>query len=178
MTDLHVHPPATRRWTLGRVLAAICVVGVVAMWSYVLFLAVAEGRQAPRDRVADPAFSPSAQEICATAHVDVAALPPAANTPNPTERAAIVTTANDRFARMLGDLDAIVPEGDDGRIVREWLADWRTYLGDRAAYARALTKDATAQLLVTPKDQQQVTEFIDAFAADNRIIACATPIDV
>ena len=31
---------------------------------------------------------------------------------------------------------------------------------------------------MTAKDREQVTEYIDAFAADNHMPACATPIDV
>ena len=31
---------------------------------------------------------------------------------------------------------------------------------------------------MTAKDREQITEFLDAFAADNRMIACATPLDV
>ena len=60
----------------------------------------------------------------------------------------------------------------------EWIADWRTYLGDREAYADALRTDPEARLYVTAKDREQVTEYIDAFAADNHMPACATPIDV
>ena len=59
-----------------------------------------------------------------------------------------------------------------------WIADWRTYLDDRAAYADALRTDPEARLYVTAKDHEQVTEYIDAFAADNHMAACATPIDV
>ena len=79
---------------------------------------------------------------------------------------------------MVDDLEAIAPAGEDGEIVAEWIADWRTYLGDREAYADALRRDPEAQLLVTAKDREQITEYIDAFAADNHMTACATPIDV
>ena len=65
---------------------------------------------------------------------------------------------------MLDDLEAITPTGEDGEIVTAWLADWRTYLGDREAYAEALRSDPEAQLLVTAKDREQITEFIDAFS--------------
>jgi hypothetical protein len=32
--------------------------------------------------------------------------------------------------------------------------------------------------VVTAKDREQITEYIDAFSADNKMITCATPIDV
>ena len=76
-----------------------------------------------------------------------------------------MTEANERFGEMLDDLEAITPAGEDGELVTEWLADWRTYLEDRAAYVEALRSDPEAQLLVTAKDREQITEFIDAFAA-------------
>ena len=39
---------------------------------------------------------------------------------------------------MIDDLEPLAPDGEDGEIVAEWIADWRTYLGDREAYADAL----------------------------------------
>ena len=86
--------------------------------------------------------------------------------------------ANDIFEAMVDDLAELAPAGEDGELVREWLADWRTYLGDREAYADAIRSDPEAQLLVSAKDREQITEYLDAFAADNRMIACATPLDV
>ena len=94
------------------------------------------------------------------------------------QRAEIVAQANDRFAAMIDDIEPLAPSGEDGEIVAEWIADWRTYLGDRDAYADALRADPGARLYVTAKDQEQVTEYIDAFAADNHMPACGTPIDV
>jgi hypothetical protein len=164
--------------TRGRVAAAVAVVAMVAMWGYVLYLAFGPGRQPPPDRLDDPTFARGAQVVCGAALDDVAALPPAVQAASAAERADIVEEANARFEGMLDDLEPLVPSGEDGTIVREWLADWRTYLDDRAAYAEALRADAEARLYVTAKDRDQITEHIDAFAADNRMPACGTPIDV
>ena len=181
VTD-HTTPRARRRpasrWTAGRVLAVVTVVLLVSMWGYVLYLAFGPGRQPPPDRLDDPAFATQAQAICEAAHDDVDQLPLAIDAEDAAERATIVAEANERFTAMLDELEAITPTGEDGAIVTAWIADWRTYLGDRAAYVDALRSDPGAQLLVTAKDREQVTEFIDAFSADNRMIACATPIDV
>jgi hypothetical protein len=166
------------RWTVGRVLVRVAIVLMVAMWVYVLYLAFGPGRQAPPDRLADPTFATDAQAVCDAAHDDVDELPSAVEADSAAERAEIVDLANQRFEAMIDDLEAIAPEGEDGELVREWIADWRTYLQDRADFVDALRVDADAQLLVTAKDREQITEFIDAFAADNRMIACATPIDV
>jgi hypothetical protein len=175
-----LEPPATggRRWTVGRVLVRVAVVLMVAMWAYVLYLAFGPGRQPPPDRLDDPTFATSAQAICDAAHDDVDELPSAIEAESAVERAGIVAQANARFETMVDDLEAIAPGGEDGEIVRAWVADWRIYLQDRVDFVDALRVDPDAQLLVTAKDREQVTEFIDAFSADNRMIACATPIDV
>jgi hypothetical protein len=167
-----------RRWTAGRVVLVLIVVAMLAMWGYVLYLAFGPGRQPPPDQLADPAFGQAAEEVCRAAHVDVAALPPAVEARTAAERAEIITQANDRFATMLDDLEPLTPAGEDGAVVQEWLADWHTYLSDRVAYAEALASDPEARLYVTAKDNAQITEYIDAFAADNHMQACGTPIDV
>jgi len=111
--------PRPTRWRASRVALAVAVVLMVAMWGYVVYLAVGPGRQPPPDRLEDPAFADAAQEVCRAALVDVGLLPPAVSAP-----------------------------------------------------------DAAARLLVTARDREQVTEFIDAFAKDNDMPACATPLDV
>ena len=169
-------PP--RRWTGGRVLVLVVVIAMVAMWVYVLYLAFGPGRQPPPDRLADPAFGQRAQAVCEVALADVATLPPAVQAETAAARAEIVSQANDRFAAMIDEIEPLAPGGEDGEIVAEWIADWRTYLGDREAYADALRSDPEARLYVTAKDREQVTEYIDAFAADNHMPACGTPIDV
>ncbi len=181
MTDLHTTgspAPVKRPWTAGRVLARVAVAAMVGMWIYVLYFAIVVGRQPPRDRLEDPTFAARAQTICDRAHDDVARLPSYDPEDPAAQRAEVVSRANERFATMLDALDEIVPAGEDGDIVEQWLADWRTYLLDRADFVTALRNDPRAQLLVTAKDRQQITEFIDEFTKANRMIACATPIDV
>ncbi len=170
------HP--TRRLTIGRVVVTILVIGMLSMWGYVLYLAFGPGRQPPPDRVSDPTFAVAAQTRCRTALVEVARLPSASESPTAVARATVVEQANGHFSAMLDDLARTAPSGDDGRIVEEWIADWRTYLEDRVAYAVALRKDPKADLLVSAKDHSQITDFIDAFAGDNKMPACATPLDV
>lgn len=178
MAQPTTEPATVRRWTPGRAVAAILVVGMVAMWAYVLYLAFGPGRQPPPDRLDDPSFAAAAEARCDEALDAVAALPRASETTTAVERATVVAEANERFAEMLDDLDRIVPDGEDGEIVREWLADWRTYLDDREAFATALRRDPEARLLVSAKASDQITEHLDAFAADNHMPACATPLDV
>ncbi len=169
----------TRRWGPGRVAAATIVVAFVAMWAYILYLAIGPGRQAPIDRLDDPSFARAAEARCSAALDEVAALPGATHgQPTPEDRADVVEQANTTFESMLDDLEAMVPSGEDGELVHEWLADWRTYLGNRQEFVRRLREGDDARLLISAKDNQQVTEFIDAFAKDNQMPACAEPLDV
>jgi hypothetical protein len=177
MTEPLVDAPA-RRWTAGRLVVTLLVVAMVAMWGYVLYLAFGPGRQDPPDRLDDTAFAPAAQVRCDEALDAVAQLPSAAVTETPGARADAILDANAVFSEMLEDLARLAPGGEDGAIVAAWLEDWATYLDDRQAYAEAVRRDPDAPLVVTAKDNEQVTEYIDAFAADNHMPACATPVDV
>jgi len=167
-----------RRWRPTRIVLAVVVAAMVAMWGYVLYLAIGPGRQDPPDRLEDPTFAPAAEARCRQALDQVAALPRAAETESPQARAEVILEANDAYAAMLRDVLVLAPEGEEGDIVAAWVTDWRTYLDDRAAYAEALRDDPEARFFVSAKDNEQITEFIDAFAADNRIPACGTPLDV
>lgn len=167
-----------RRWNGARVLVTLLIVGMLAMWGYVVFLAFGPGRQPPPDRLDEPAFAMAAQTRCREALDEVAALPRAVEATSAKRRAAVVEQANTSLASMLDDLDELVPPGTDGVLVTAWLADWRTYLADREAHVIAMRTDPEAQLLVSAKDREQITEYLDAFAADNDMRACATPLDV
>lgn len=174
--------PAERRWTLGRAVIVVVVVGLVGMWGYVLYLAFGPGRQPPIDRLDDPAFAQAAEERCAEAVDEVDALPLANEVGSAAERADVLDRADATFATMLDDLDQMVdmvPAGDQRRRAQEWLADWRTYLGDREAWADALRTDPEARLLVSEKEGEgrQITGWIDEFAKANRMPSCATPTD-
>lgn len=157
---------------------SLLVLAMLAMWGYVLYLAFVPGRQPPPDRLDEPAFATAAQARCRAALDEVAALPRAVEAGSAAQRAAVVEQANRSIAAMLDDLDDLVPPGEDGALVSAWLEDWRTYLGDREAYVTNLRADPDAQLLVSAKASQQITEYLDAFAGDNHMTACATPLDV
>jgi hypothetical protein len=161
----------------GRRAAVVVVLLMVAMWCYVLYLAFGPGRQPSPDRLDDPAFATRAEATCHEANERVLALPSASESPSAIDRADVLEEADAIYATMLDDLEAFVPDGDDGDITKEWIADWRTYLADRADFARRLRTDDDARLLVSPKHGDQITESIDAFAQDNRMLACGTPAD-
>ncbi|HKY65512.1 MAG TPA: hypothetical protein VJM49_04045 [Acidimicrobiales bacterium] len=171
-----------RRWGPTRVVLTLVVIALVAMWGYVVYLAFGPGRQPPIDRLDDPAFAEAGEERCAEALDAVDELPVASEAPDAATRADVVDRADAVFAAMLDDLDGMVdlaPAGDQRRRATEWLADWRTYLGDREAFADALRTDPDARLLVSEKEGegQQITGWIDEFAKANRMPSCVTPTD-
>ena len=132
----------------------IAVVLMVAMWIYVLYLAFGPGHKEPPDRLKGRAFPVAAQATCIAALDLVAKLPPAFTSKDAADRAVVLAQANADLAHMLDQLDRMVPSGADGQVTREWLADWRTYLGNREDYARALRTNPKARLLVTPEEGQ------------------------
>lgn len=181
--DPAVTPGSPKRWSTGRFVIVGVVVGLVAMWGYVLFLAFGPGRQPPIDRLDDPAFAQAAEDRCAEAVAATEELPPANEPDTAAERAQIVSQANGILAVMLEDLDelaTLAPEGGQRQRVSEWLADWGILLADRQSYAEALRTDPSARLLVSEKGDtgRHITGWIDEFAAANRMPSCATPTDV
>ncbi|HET9611033.1 MAG TPA: hypothetical protein VFP06_15595 [Acidimicrobiales bacterium] len=173
---------AGRRWSPSRVLLTGVVLALVAMWGYVVFLAFGPGRQPPIDRLDDPAFATAGEQRCAEAVAEVEALPVASASATAAERADVLARADAAFADMLDDLEGMLhlaPAGDQRRRATEWLADWRTYLGDREAYVEALRADPGARLLVSekPGEGRHITGWIDEFAKANRMPSCVTPAD-
>jgi hypothetical protein len=165
-----------------KLVLATVVVGLVAMWGYVVYLAFGPGRQPPIDRLEDPTFAEAAGPRCTEAVDEVEALPVASETHSAAERAAVLDQANAIFAGMVDDLDGmtdLVPAGDQRDRAEAWLEDWRVVLEDREAYAEALARDDDAEYLVSekPGTGRQITGWIDEFALANKIDDCKTPAD-
>jgi hypothetical protein len=162
---------------LSRVLAVVVAVGIAGLWAYALWGPV---QRTPQGRLDTATFPGVAEPICAEALAAIDALPPAYESRDAAVRADVVDDANDALAVMLDRLEAVAPPttDDDGRMIDEWLGDWRTFLGDRERYVEALAADPAARLLVSEKDRRQVTEPIDYFATVNDMPACATPGDL
>lgn len=171
-----------RRWRPGRIAVVTVVLGLVGLWIYVIYLAVGPGRQPPIDRLSDPTFAQAAEPRCAEALAAVEELPLASESPTATERADVLDRANRIWADAIDDIEGMVPlvrDPDERDRTEQWLADFRTFLGDRREFARALRSDPGARLLVSekPGTGRHITGWIDEFALANRMPSCATPPD-
>ena len=166
-----------RGWTVGRVAAVVVVLAIVLMWIYAFSGVAAKD---PPDQLDDPAFASAAEPVCAATMDELEALPSARDAASPEERAQTVRDANALLATMVDDLDAIAPDGGDrdDRITGLWLADWRTHLEDRAAYADALAAGSTDAPQFTARGGRSITATIDNFAKVNDMASCASPLDL
>lgn len=163
----------------ARILALVAVVAMAVLWSYALW---GPAERTFPGKLDDASFATKANAVCTTAANQLAELAPAYETRDAGARAEVVAQANGHLATMLVQLSAIAPaaeSGNDGRMIQEWLTDWRTYLKDREIYVAALQEDAGARFYVSEKDNRQVTEPIDFFAGRaNDMPNCVTPGDI
>lgn len=166
------------RGRTGRVLVTLIIIGLVTMWSYVVYLAFGPGRADSPDKLDDTAVVEAAERRCADALASIDARPVASEfAGRPEARAAELDASNADLAAMLADLRELVPEGEDGRLVGLWLDDWEVFLRDREDYADRLREDDGARLLITEKDGRHITLAIDDFAKVNHMASCVTPGD-
>lgn len=163
----------------SRILAVGVMVCIAALWVYTLW---GPTKKTAPGVLADPSWAAQAQVTCTRAAVTIDELPPAYSAPDAPARAEVIAAANRALDTMLDGLAASAPPAElsnDGRMISEWLADWRTYMGDRERYVDALDADAEARFYVTEKVKgQQITKPIDFFAIYNDMPNCVTPGDL
>jgi hypothetical protein len=163
----------------ARMLAIGVMLCIAALWSYTLW---GPTKKTPPGVLADSAWAVQAQATCTKAATTIDALPEAFTAPDAAARALVITKANVALRTMLDELTASAPTAEssnDGRMISEWLADWRTYLADRDRYVAALDANPDARFYVTEKVKgQQITKPIDFFATYNDMPNCVTPGDL
>lgn len=164
----------------ARIVGVVVALGIAVLWAYALW---GPTEKSFPGTLSDTAFVTRAQEICTVTAGELAALEPAYRSRDAGARAEVIAEANVALAGMLDQLDAVAPSadsGNDGRMIQEWLADWRTYLADRERYVGELADDPEARFYVSEKDNRQVTEPIDFFAgrANEDMDNCVTPGDL
>jgi hypothetical protein len=169
---------AAKGWTIPRIAAVVTALAIALFWLWIF--SGAPAKENP-DRLQDQAYVDGLEARCQQLRADLAELPAPTETPDPVDRAAVIDDANAIVDGFLDDLEAGAPtEGDAAKSVEGWLADWRTYLADREAYAERLRTeggDARLELSASPL-QRGVDETILTFARVNGIPDCATPGDV
>jgi hypothetical protein len=175
----HDDPDAPRRLRIGTIATMVAVAALVGGWIYVLFI---YDPGLLIDELADPSFPHRAEEICAVAKDELAALPPALLADNAAERGEVVGASNVVLRQMIDQLRPLAPTSppEAAKGVNDWLDDWLTYINDRQEYADALAVDDQARFLESTKgsDTKGISRAIDGFAKVNKMDSCTTPGDV
>ena len=150
---------------------------IVAMWAFVYIWAAV---QRPVDRLDSPAFAEQAERVCAATTAKLDALPPASESQTHQQRAAVVVETDTDLRAMLAELGAIAPkQGNDSRVVHDWLADYGTYVHNRETYAIRLASDPKARFYESEKNPgEQISLPIDDMATANKMPDCVTPGDL
>lgn len=161
---------------LSRIAIALFIVTMAAMWGYALLWP----HEVP-GRLDDTSFPMDAEPVCHRYRVQLDGLPRSISVRTPEERGDLVDQGTSILAAMVDELRGLIPTADPPRsMVTEWLADWEIYLEDRRDYAQRLRGDANARFYVTQsdRDDKQITQAVDRFAAVNAMPSCGIPDDV
>lgn len=175
-------PGGSRRRLIGWWVAAAVVLAMLGMWGYIfVYHASGAWRSETPGRMDDPAFATAAEPLCQAAVRRTEALPEAWESETAAERAEVVATANAELRALVAGLGRIEVSGEGDRAMAEqWIGDWDRYVADREDYVERLRTDPTARFYVTQSDRDdvQITEAIDRFAAVNQMPSCITPDDL
>ena len=179
VADPPVPPTEPRRRFGTRVQLVVLGLNVV-FWGAILgWTWFADHPYDPPDHLDDPAFATAAEPICAAAVVRIEALGLPTTAQNPTERADLVDASNEILRAMVDDLAALPrPAGEEGSWVTQWLADWRTHIGDRQRWADGLRAGRDVPFSETARAQEQISKVVDNFATVNEKPSCQTTHDV
>jgi hypothetical protein len=184
VTDTESTVPSDARRNLRRIGVIAVVVSFVGIWGYVMYLSFFEGRAEPRDRMGDERFTAAAEETCAESSSVFASLPFANEVGSPAERGDLLDEGTDELEVMVTRLEGLVPprDADEAVAVERWLADYRTFIQDRRAYADAQRDPSSERydqpFAVTDRGGFQIDVLIDDFAGINDMPSCETPDDV
>lgn len=175
-TDSPSFVRTARRLGLGAILALIG-----AMWFYAFVFAPRESI----NKINDRDWAARAETRCAAAEQERFALQDLTEM-NPEDpvalrrKADIVEKATDSLEALLNEIAADTPSDAKGReIVPQWIADYRTYLGDRRLFIERLrTQDRRPDFNETEVGGVPVSERINKFARENEMRSCQTPYDL
>ena len=161
-------------------LTAICVL-IAAMWVYAFGFAPRESI----NKIHDTAWQARAQAHCKTAEnlrfsiKDVTPMK-ANDSVALKHKAKLVDEATDSLEVAINLIAADRPADAKGQqLVPEWIADYRTYISDRRAFAEALRTASTRPFFAETEVQGvPISERISKFARENSMKTCQTPYDL
>lgn len=171
--------PAWRR-RLARGAVGLFVVGMIVLWTYVLFLSPREGV----NRFEDRAWAARAEAICVDYSEERFILADYRRLDSGSsdlirERADIIDRATDILDAMIDDLEADLPTDAKGQaIVPMWIDEYRTYIEDRRRYADDLRITGENLPFYETMSEVPISERLATFAADNEMATCSPPFDL
>jgi hypothetical protein len=156
----------------------IVVLAMLAMWTYAFFFSPRESI----NKIGDIEWTARASDVCAGAKsslLELADFRLIQDQADLAQRAEIVRQATLILQEMVDDLESVAPGDDKGRaLIPLWLADYRTYLMDRADYTSELLSGNNVPFAETQVDGIPLSEKLATFANDNRMPECAPPRDL
>jgi hypothetical protein len=164
----------------ARLTIIIACVAMAAMWVYAFGFSPRESI----NKIYDEAWASQAEARCTQAREQRAELSDLStfnvnDTVALAKRADIIEQANTSLKSMIDDIEKISVSNDKGRaLVPLWLADYRTYLDDRADYVALLRSGTFNRFSETQVEGVPISERIGKFAKDNEIRACIPPFDL
>lgn len=171
--------PARRGWGLSAKVQVVIIVVNVVFWAAILGWTLRGDYGDPPDRLDDPAFAAAAEPICAATATAIEALGLPTEVASPAERAELVEATDALLLDMVAALEELPrPTGEEGGWVTTWLADWRTHIADRQAWAADLRIGDDHAFTESGRGNEPVSTVIDNFAEVNGMDSCATPGDV
>ena len=159
-------------------LALLCAT-LLVFWAYAIFFYSPDKQNV----IGDKEWSKWAQEKCLVAQKERNELADYTRIDNDPEvlakRAGLVERATDGLEAMIDTLDSRTPVDAKGAaIVPDWIADYRTYIGDRRDYIEELRSGKNVVFAETAVEGVPISERLTTFADDNLMNACAPPTDV
>lgn len=165
--------------SIARVILALICTALAVMWVYALFFASKEAI----NKIGDIEWTQRADARCLVARAERLALADYRLIGDVdgglAARASLVDAATETLADMLDDLRVDTPSDEKGRaIVPLWIAEYDQYIADRRAYAKALRAGNNDPFSESTFEGLPISERLTTFAGDNRMPACAPPIDL
>jgi hypothetical protein len=165
---------------LGRVVIAVVMSAILAMWVYGFFFASREAVNS----VNDSDWQRRSEAICLSAKqerfklIDLSLVKDSG--PDALlKRADIVDKATATLATMVEQIATLpVASAKGAAIAPLWLADYRVYIADRYSYTALLRNGVNEPFAETIADGLPLSEKLATFAADNKLNSCKPPIDL